>query len=96
MALVCVMSVFNGFENVVASMFGNFDPQLKISTVEGKVFDPAETDTVKTFEEVVYYDAVLQENALLQFRDKQTPVSVKGVGENYADINRIGGISNDY
>lgn len=95
MALVCVMSVFNGFENVVASMFGNFDPQLKISTVEGKVFDPAETDTVKTFEEVVYYDAVLQENALLQFRDKQTPVSVKGVGENYADINRIGDIMTD-
>ncbi len=89
MALVCVMSVFNGFENVVTSLFGNFDPQLKISAVEGKVFDPARTDTIKTFSEVEYYDVVLQENALLQFRDKQMPIVIKGVGPDYAAINNI-------
>lgn len=95
MALVCVLSVFNGFETVVESLFGNFDPQLKISAVEGKVFDPAMTDCIKELDEVEYYDVVLQENALLQFRDKQMPVIVKGVGDNYAKINHIDDIMVD-
>lgn len=95
MALVCVLSVFNGFETVVESLFGNFDPQLKISAVEGKVFDPAMTDCIKELDEVEYYDVVLQENALLQFRDKQMPVIVKGVGNNYAKINHIDDIMVD-
>ena len=44
MALVCTLSVFNGFQDLVASFFTSFDPQLKIIPVEGKVFykdDPA-------------------------------------------------------
>lgn len=95
MALVCVLSVFNGFETVVESLFGNFDPLLKISAVEGKVFDPGITDCVKDMDEIEYYDVVLQENALLQFRDKQMPVIVKGVGNNYAKINHIDDIMVD-
>ena len=40
MALVCALSVLNGFVGLVSSMLGNFDPELKIQPVHGKVFDP--------------------------------------------------------
>ena len=39
LALVCTLSVFNGFQDMVASFFTAFDPQLKITVREGKVFD---------------------------------------------------------
>ena len=42
MALVCTLSVFNGFQEMVSSFFTNFDPQLKITINQGKVFDPNE------------------------------------------------------
>ena len=41
MALVIVLSVFNGFDSVVKSLFSAFDPEIQISVVEGKTFSPA-------------------------------------------------------
>ena len=42
LALVCTLSVFNGFQDMVAEFFTAFDPELKITVREGKVFDPQE------------------------------------------------------
>lgn len=88
-ALVCVMSVFNGFEAVVGTLFGNFDPQVKITAAEGKAFDPSALAEIENMAEVEHFDEVIEDNALLQFRSKQLPLRVKGVGENYGRINRI-------
>lgn len=90
MALVCVLSVFNGFQTVIEGLFCSFDPQLKIEAVEGKVFNPAEIDSlIAGIEGIENTCDILQENALLQFRDKQMPVVVKGVPDNYTEVNDI-------
>ncbi|MBP7211035.1 MAG: FtsX-like permease family protein [Paludibacteraceae bacterium] len=92
MALVCVLSVFNGFQGIVEGLFGNFDPQLKITAKQDKVFDPVFVSKISEMPDVEYCIEVLQENALLVFRDKQTPVVVKGVPDDYAKINHISDI----
>lgn len=85
MAMVCVLSVFNGFGGIVENMFSAFDPDLKISVKQGKVFDyhtPA-------FEEALQLPGVqmisesLEENALFKFEDRQVPVRMKGVSEDF-------------
>lgn len=65
MALVCALSVLNGFVGLVSSMLGNFDPELKIQPVHGKVFDPTlpAVREVKELPEVALFCEVLQDNA---------------------------------
>ncbi len=80
-ALVCVLSVYNGFNDLVASMFGNFDPELKIIPTEGKVFDP---DTpavrqVRELKEVAMCTGVLQDHVLVRYQDRQQVAVAKGV-----------------
>ena len=67
MALVCVLSVFNGFQGIVEGLFGNFDPQLKITAKQDKVFDPVFVSKISEMPDVEYCIEVLQENALLVF-----------------------------
>ena len=83
MAMVCVMSVFNGIESLVSDMFSSFDPDLKITAVEGKTFslDSAAFDQVHRLPGVEVFNEVVEENALVSFRDKHIPATVKGVDE---------------
>ena len=91
MALVCVLSVYNGFEKLVQGLFSEFDPDLKITLTEGKVFQisPA-IDSIRTMDGVACFSPVLEENALLRNDDKQQPVVLKGVSANYEDAVNIG------
>lgn len=88
MALVIVLSVFNGLEDMVKSIFGTFDPDLEISITEGKVFLPEESKIAKlrTIEGIADYSLVLEENALLKYGDKQYIATVKGVDDSYSRI----------
>ncbi|MCQ2350517.1 MAG: FtsX-like permease family protein [Paludibacteraceae bacterium] len=92
MALVCVLSVYNGFQGVIEELFSNFDPQIRISASEGKRFNPDSVTKIISKEEVECYSFVVQENALLKFKDKQIPVTVKGVDENYDTLTNISSI----
>lgn len=92
MALVVVLSVYNGFGSVIESLFSNFDPQIRIEAAEGKYFDPDSVKQVLDMEDVSIYSYVVQENALLKFRDKQIPVMVKGVDDNYDSLTSIDSI----
>lgn len=93
MALVCVLSVFNGFQGVVEGLFSNFDPQLRIEAVSGKVFDSDSVCAqINDFSEVCLVSQVLQDHALLRYRDKQMPVTVKGVDSLYHRVNRLDSI----
>ena len=84
-ALVCVLSVFNGLEALMQDMFGEFDPDLKITVVEGKVFDAdtPEFDKIRALDGVSNVAQVLEENALLRFDEQQVPATIKGVSDNY-------------
>lgn len=83
MAMVCVLSVFNGIESLVSDMFSAFDPDLKITTVEGKTFslDDAPFDAIRSMKSVAVFTEVVEDNALVSFNDKHQPATVKGVDE---------------
>ncbi len=85
MAMVCVLSVFNGFGGIVEGMFNAFDPDLKISVKEGKVFDwhTPEFEKALGVSGVQMVSESLEENALFVFDDNQSPVLMKGVSEEF-------------
>ncbi|MDR2041833.1 MAG: ABC transporter permease, partial [Tannerella sp.] len=91
MALVCVMSVFNGFEVLVTSMFGNFDPELKITPVTAKVFDPeAEAmQQVRRMPEVAVCTEVLQDHVLVRYSGRQVIAVAKGVAPSFRNLVQI-------
>lgn len=91
MALVIVLSVFNGFDNLVKSLFNSFDPDLKISLVEGKFFIPDEQHLKNLAETpgVIAYTKVVEENALIRYGDKQLPATIKGVDSNYLKVSGL-------
>ncbi len=97
MALVCVLSVMNGFENLIASLFSAFDPDLKITLVAGKTFsiDEDAFEHIRQHPSVVSFTEVLEDNALLRFNDKQMPVLIKGVSEDFKQMTRIDSIMYD-
>jgi lipoprotein-releasing system permease protein len=91
MALIAVLSVFNGFDSIIKSLYNSFDPQLKISIAEGKTFDPATYpfDSIRNHPSVMYYAEVLEENALLRYGDRQYIATIKGVDEGYRAVTGI-------
>ena len=93
-ALVCVLSVYNGFESLVKDLFSEFDPDLKITLVEGKSFDISspEMQRVKAMKDVAVFTTVVEENALIKYGEKQTPAVIKGVSENFVESTHIDNI----
>ena len=91
LALVCTLSVFNGFQDMVAELFTAFDPQLKITARTGKVFDPqAEAiRRLREMPEVAVWAETLEENAMVQYKNRQTMVSIKGVEDNFEQLTSI-------
>lgn len=87
-AMVCALSVFNGFDRLVAMMFGNLDPEIKITAVQGKVFDPSASEIMKVKEmsEIAFVGEVLQDNAMIRFQGRQELGVVKGVDSVYLHI----------
>ncbi len=91
MALVIVLSVFNGFHDLVASFFTNFDPQIKVVPVQGKTVpadDPVLTK-MRRLPEVEVATETLADMALAVYGGKQAMVTVKGVDDNFADLTHI-------
>ena len=88
MAMVVVLSIFNGFGGIVESMFSSFDPDLKITIKEGKVFDYK----TPVFDEALQVEGIqmisesLEENALFSFDGQQVPVLMKGVSEEFNEM----------
>ena len=91
-ALVCVLSVFNGFQSVIEDLFSNFDPQLKIVATSGKVFEPDSIAHALNHEDIEHTCYVIEDNALLKFGEKQLPVTIKGVPEDYTKVTGIDSI----
>jgi len=91
MALVIVLSVFNGFDSVVKSLFNAFDPQIRISATEGKTFvpDPAVTKSLLELPGVAALSEVLEENVLLLYGDRQHIATIKGVDETFREVSGL-------
>jgi lipoprotein-releasing system permease protein len=87
-ALIIVLSVFGGFERLVISLFNAFNPDLAITLNEGKTFDSTiiPEDQLRKIPGVKYLAEVIEENALVKYKDKQYIATIKGVGEDYAKM----------
>lgn len=94
LALVCTLSVFNGFQDLVATFFTAFDPQLKITAVKGKVFDGQDPRILRIRElpEVELCSESLEDNIMVQYQDKQTMAVLKGVEDNFDRLTPIDSI----
>ena len=94
MALVIVLSVFNGFHDLVASFFTNFDPQIEVVPTRGKsapADDPALT-TIKAMPEVLVATECVTDQALAYYDGRQAMVNVMGVDDNFAQLTHINSI----
>lgn len=90
-ALIIILSVFNGFETLVLSMYNNFTPDLKIEPVSGKTFDPHSKSLaqIKNDKRVISYTEVLQEKALIRYDDQQFIGKLKGVSSDFLKNNLL-------
>lgn len=86
-ALVCILSVFNGFEGMVASLFTAFDPPLKVVAAEGKYFDSADSqiEQVRRLADVRLPVDVVEDKALVTSKNAQLMVTVKGVDDHFLE-----------
>ena len=94
LALVCTLSVFNGFQDLVATMFTAFDPELKITAVSGKVFDGQDEriQSLRQLPEIEVFSESLEDNAMVQYKGRQAMVVVKGVEDNFDRLTPIDSI----
>lgn len=85
MALIVVLSVFNGFEDLVKSLYNTFDPDIRITLKEGKSFDPTAIprNTVEALPGFISYTEVVEENVLLKHKTEQVIVTLKGVSDDF-------------
>lgn len=91
MALVIVLSVFNGFHDLVATLFTSFDPQLKVVPVEGKTApadDPILTQ-IRQLPQVDVATETVEDQALAVYQGRQAMVKIKGVDDNFAEMSHI-------
>ena len=91
MALVAVMSVFNGLEDLIRGLFSSFDSELQVTPVAGKSFVATEDwlNAIRKVEGVEVITEVIEDNALLEYRGNQHIARVKGVSDNYFDHERF-------
>jgi lipoprotein-releasing system permease protein len=91
MALIVILSVFNGFDELIKSLYSTFDPEIKITLSQGKTFSPstpAFTD-IRNHRNVLHFSEVLEENVLLRYGDRQYIATMKGVDDEFVNVTGI-------
>ena len=90
-AIICMLSVFNGFESLIDSLCSNFDAELRIEPRRGKTFQ--DTDSLRNIilntDGVEIMSAVLEENILLSYGNHQIPAKMMGVDDAFAEVTQI-------
>lgn len=90
-ALIIVLSVFNGFEQLVISLFNSFNPELIIQPSQGKSFDLSDfpNEEVKNRTDVTYFCPIIEENGLVKYKDRQAIVTLKGVDSSFIEMSQM-------
>ena len=90
-ALIIVLSVFNGLEGLLRSLYTSFDPELKIEAAEGKSFEVSDAllTKLKTIEGVEVVTEVIEDYAYIRYRDADVVATIKGVSDNFIDQHRL-------
>jgi lipoprotein-releasing system permease protein len=91
MALIIILSVFNGLETMVSAIFNTFDPDIKITASEGKTFiaDTARLKLLSNVEGLSCYSLTIEDNALLKYGSREYIATIKGIDDNYSRVSSI-------
>ncbi len=90
-AIICMLSVFNGFESLIDSLCSNFDAELRIEPRRGKTFQDTDSlrNVILNTDGVEILSAVLEENILLSYGNHQIPAKMMGVDDAFAEVTQI-------
>ncbi|HNP06946.1 MAG TPA: FtsX-like permease family protein [Cyclobacteriaceae bacterium] len=90
-ALIIVLSVFNGLEGLLRSLYVSFDPELKIEAAEGKSFEVNDEllSKLNAIEGVNVVTEVIEDYAYIRYRDADVIATIKGVSDNFIDQHRL-------
>lgn len=90
-ALIIVLSIFNGLEDLLRSLNNSFDPEIKVVARQGKSFEstPELLNTIRSVDGVELVTEVIEDYAYLRYRDANQVVIIKGVSDNFVDQQRI-------
>ncbi|HKL09321.1 MAG TPA: FtsX-like permease family protein [Bacteroidales bacterium] len=90
-SLIVVLSVFNGFDGIIKSMYNAFDPDIKVTPSSGKVFTITDSlkDKLKNHPAVFDVAETFEENALLRYDDQQYIATIKGVSDNFKNVSGV-------
>jgi len=91
MALIIVLSVFNGFDRLVTSLFSSFNPSIRITASHGKTFElkSLPVDELRKIPGVLHITEVIEEDALMKYKDNQAIVTIKGVSESFTKMSGL-------
>lgn len=90
-ALICALSVFNGFHDLVATLFTDFDPELKVVAANSKVFD-SKSPSIESLcnnSDVETYSFSIEDQALIQYKSHQEIAVIKGVEDSFYDLANV-------
>ena len=90
-ALIIVLSVFNGLEGLLRSLYTSFDPEIKIELVKGKSFEVTNLllSQIKSIDGVGIVTEVIEDYAYVRYRDADMVLTMKGVSDNFIDQHRL-------
>src|SRR5882672_8065195 len=90
-ALIIVLSVFNGLEDLLRSLYTSFDPELKIEAAEGKSFEVNDSliSRIKAISGVDIVTEVIEDYAYVRYREADMIVTIKGLSNNFIDQHRL-------
>lgn len=90
-AMICTLSVFNGFQSVVEGQFTAMDPDIKVVPAIGKSFNSATTeiDKVKALPQLAVVSFSVEDKAMAQYNGRQVMVTLKGVEDNFLELTDI-------
>jgi lipoprotein-releasing system permease protein len=90
-ALILILSVFNGFEELISSLINSFNPDLKVAPIEGKLFTLEEDDIkrIEDLEGVLAVSRTLEEIALFEYRGSREVGVIKGVDQNFQKVTEV-------
>lgn len=91
LALIVVLSVYNGIGELTKSLFNSFDPELIVEPLEGKTFRTSAIPykEVKAMEGVRGVSEIVEENAWITYRDNESIVQLRGVDEQYSEVSGL-------
>jgi lipoprotein-releasing system permease protein len=90
-ALIIVLSVFNGFEDLVKSLYGDFYSDLKLSAAQGKIckLSKEQIEQIRKVKGVTGISLIAEEKAVLKNEDAQSIIFLKGVDQDYGSVNKV-------